>query len=151
MCHAVHIGDHSFELYGLVRHCRLICMSVYNSREQTPNLKQLYSSTKILNCFEGADLPFLDTAMAAVMSLGKIAENGSMASQNVKSPSKSLTPSRIGRRNQVRNNHLFFIFQRNTISRQLLPPRSASSWSAKFSQSSQLIRNVYTVYSKASL
>ncbi|KAM6454700.1 ras-responsive element-binding protein 1 isoform 1-T7 [Liasis olivaceus] len=38
--------------------------------------------------------------MAAVMSLGKIAENGSMASQNVKSPSKSLTPSRIGRRNQ---------------------------------------------------
>ncbi|KAM3840398.1 ras-responsive element-binding protein 1 [Vipera latastei] len=38
--------------------------------------------------------------MAAVMSLGKIAENGSMASQNVKSPSKSLTPTRIGRRNQ---------------------------------------------------
>ncbi|KAG8133293.1 hypothetical protein E2320_011095, partial [Naja naja] len=38
--------------------------------------------------------------MAAVMSLGKIAENGSLASQNVKSPSKSLTPSRIGRRNQ---------------------------------------------------
>ncbi|XP_063154938.1 ras-responsive element-binding protein 1 isoform X2 [Candoia aspera] len=38
--------------------------------------------------------------MAAVMSLGKIAENGNTASQNVKSPSKSLTPSRIGRRNQ---------------------------------------------------
>ncbi|XP_070603316.1 ras-responsive element-binding protein 1 isoform X2 [Erythrolamprus reginae] len=38
--------------------------------------------------------------MAAVISLGKIAENGTMASQNVKSPSKSLTPSRIGRRNQ---------------------------------------------------
>ncbi|XP_053100240.1 ras-responsive element-binding protein 1 isoform X2 [Hemicordylus capensis] len=38
--------------------------------------------------------------MAAVMSLGKIAENGTTATQNVKSPSKTLVPNRIGRRNQ---------------------------------------------------
>ncbi|XP_060100174.1 ras-responsive element-binding protein 1 [Heteronotia binoei] len=37
--------------------------------------------------------------MAAVMSLGKMPENGAV-SPNVKSPSKSLTPNRIGRRNQ---------------------------------------------------
>ncbi|XP_054840665.1 ras-responsive element-binding protein 1 isoform X2 [Eublepharis macularius] len=37
--------------------------------------------------------------MAAVMNLGKTAENG-VVSPNVKSPSKSLTPNRIGRRNQ---------------------------------------------------
>ncbi|XP_066480451.1 ras-responsive element-binding protein 1 isoform X2 [Tiliqua scincoides] len=37
--------------------------------------------------------------MAAIMSPGKIAENGTVASQNVKSPSKPL-PNRIGRRNQ---------------------------------------------------
>ncbi|XP_072854693.2 ras-responsive element-binding protein 1 isoform X2 [Pogona vitticeps] len=38
--------------------------------------------------------------MAAVMNLGKIAENGTAATPNVKSPSKSLAPNRIGRRNQ---------------------------------------------------
>ncbi|XP_008116157.2 ras-responsive element-binding protein 1 isoform X1 [Anolis carolinensis] len=38
--------------------------------------------------------------MAAVMSLGKIAENGTAATQNIKSPSKPLAPNRIGRRNQ---------------------------------------------------
>ncbi|XP_077209252.1 ras-responsive element-binding protein 1 isoform X2 [Paroedura picta] len=37
--------------------------------------------------------------MAAVMSLGKVSENGAV-SPTVKSPSKSLTPNRIGRRNQ---------------------------------------------------
>nr|XP_056710129.1 ras-responsive element-binding protein 1 isoform X1 [Euleptes europaea] len=37
--------------------------------------------------------------MAAVMSLGKIPGNGAV-SPNIKSPSKSLTPNRIGRRNQ---------------------------------------------------
>ncbi|XP_061447428.1 ras-responsive element-binding protein 1 isoform X2 [Rhineura floridana] len=38
--------------------------------------------------------------MAAVMSLGKVGENGTAASHNVKSPSKPLAPNRIGRRNQ---------------------------------------------------
>ncbi|XP_034981391.2 ras-responsive element-binding protein 1 isoform X1 [Zootoca vivipara] len=38
--------------------------------------------------------------MAAVMSLGKIAENGTAPSQNAKSPPKPLAPNRIGRRNQ---------------------------------------------------
>ncbi|XP_062986409.1 ras-responsive element-binding protein 1 isoform X1 [Elgaria multicarinata webbii] len=38
--------------------------------------------------------------MATVMNLGKIAENGTAASQSVKTPSKPLPPNRIGRRNQ---------------------------------------------------
>uniref|UniRef100_A0A670JUZ4 Uncharacterized protein n=1 Tax=Podarcis muralis TaxID=64176 RepID=A0A670JUZ4_PODMU len=38
--------------------------------------------------------------MAAVMSLGKIAENGTAPSQNAKSPPKPLAPNWTGRRNQ---------------------------------------------------
>ncbi|XP_044311520.1 ras-responsive element-binding protein 1 isoform X2 [Varanus komodoensis] len=38
--------------------------------------------------------------MATAVSLGKIAENGPAAPQNIKSPSKPIAPNRIGRRNQ---------------------------------------------------
>uniref|UniRef100_A0A8C3RMK0 Uncharacterized protein n=1 Tax=Chelydra serpentina TaxID=8475 RepID=A0A8C3RMK0_CHESE len=51
---------------------------------------------------EGTDLSSIDAMMSAVMSVGKIAENGGN-SQNIKSPSKSPAPNRIGRRNQVYN------------------------------------------------
>ncbi|XP_072459850.1 ras-responsive element-binding protein 1 isoform X2 [Notamacropus eugenii] len=48
---------------------------------------------------EGSDLSSINTMMSAVMSVGKIAENGS-TSQAIKSPTKSSGPNRIGRRNQ---------------------------------------------------
>uniref|UniRef100_A0A8W4FB42 Uncharacterized protein n=1 Tax=Sus scrofa TaxID=9823 RepID=A0A8W4FB42_PIG len=49
---------------------------------------------------EGSDLSSINTMMSAVMSVGKVAENGG-SPQNVKSPSKPPGPNRIGRRNQV--------------------------------------------------
>ncbi|XP_045143307.1 ras-responsive element-binding protein 1 isoform X1 [Echinops telfairi] len=48
---------------------------------------------------EGSDLSSVNTMMSAVMSVGKIAENGG-SSQDVKSPTKPPGPNRIGRRNQ---------------------------------------------------
>ncbi|XP_074064385.1 ras-responsive element-binding protein 1 isoform X2 [Macrotis lagotis] len=48
---------------------------------------------------EGSDLASINTMMSAVMSVGKIAENGGN-SQAIKSPTKSSGPNRIGRRNQ---------------------------------------------------
>ncbi|XP_036603965.1 ras-responsive element-binding protein 1 isoform X2 [Trichosurus vulpecula] len=48
---------------------------------------------------EGSDLSSINTMMSAVMSVGKIAENGGN-SQAIKSPTKSSGPNRIGRRNQ---------------------------------------------------
>uniref|UniRef100_A0A7N4P185 Ras responsive element binding protein 1 n=1 Tax=Sarcophilus harrisii TaxID=9305 RepID=A0A7N4P185_SARHA len=48
---------------------------------------------------EGSDLSSIHTMMSAVMSVGKIAENGGN-SQAIKSPTKSSGPNRIGRRNQ---------------------------------------------------
>ncbi|XP_006864169.1 PREDICTED: ras-responsive element-binding protein 1 isoform X2 [Chrysochloris asiatica] len=48
---------------------------------------------------EGSDLSSINTMMSAVMSVGKIAENGG-SSQGLKSPSKPPGPNRIGRRNQ---------------------------------------------------
>ncbi|KAM9233988.1 ras-responsive element-binding protein 1 isoform 3-T3 [Dugong dugon] len=47
---------------------------------------------------EGSDLSSINTMMSAVMSVGKIAENG--GSSQVKCPTKSPGPNRIGRRNQ---------------------------------------------------
>ncbi|XP_037700017.1 ras-responsive element-binding protein 1 isoform X2 [Choloepus didactylus] len=48
---------------------------------------------------DGSDLPSINTMMSAVMSVGKIAENGG-GSPTVKSPPKPPGPNRIGRRNQ---------------------------------------------------
>ncbi|XP_019398510.1 PREDICTED: ras-responsive element-binding protein 1 isoform X1 [Crocodylus porosus] len=64
--------------------------------ESLNNLKLLPS---LPNSLEGTDLSSVDAMMSAVMSMGKIAENGGN-SQNIKSPSKSPAPNRIGRRNQ---------------------------------------------------
>ncbi|XP_049739012.1 ras-responsive element-binding protein 1 isoform X2 [Elephas maximus indicus] len=47
---------------------------------------------------EGSDLSSINTMMSAVMSVGKIAENG--GSSQVKCPTKPPGPNRIGRRNQ---------------------------------------------------
>lgn len=49
---------------------------------------------------EGSDLSSINTMMSAVMSVGKVAENGG-SPQSVKSPMKPPGPNRIGRRNQV--------------------------------------------------
>uniref|UniRef100_G1TPT0 Ras-responsive element-binding protein 1 n=1 Tax=Oryctolagus cuniculus TaxID=9986 RepID=G1TPT0_RABIT len=48
---------------------------------------------------EGSDLSSINTMMSAVMSVGKVAENGA-SPQGVKSPAKPPGPNRIGRRNQ---------------------------------------------------
>ncbi|XP_036901261.1 ras-responsive element-binding protein 1 isoform X1 [Sturnira hondurensis] len=48
---------------------------------------------------EGSDLSSINTMMSAVMSVGKVAENGG-SPQSIKSPTKPLGPNRIGRRNQ---------------------------------------------------
>lgn len=49
---------------------------------------------------EGSDLSSVNTMMSAVMSVGKVAENGG-SPQSAKSPTKPPGPNRIGRRNQV--------------------------------------------------
>lgn len=49
---------------------------------------------------EGSDLSSVNTMMSAVMSVGKVAENGG-SPQSTKSPTKPPGPNRIGRRNQV--------------------------------------------------
>lgn len=64
------------------------------------SLNNLKLSPSLPNSLEGTDLSSVDAMMSAVMSVGKIAENGGN-SQNIKSPSKSPAPNRIGRRNQV--------------------------------------------------
>ncbi|XP_027694055.1 ras-responsive element-binding protein 1 isoform X2 [Vombatus ursinus] len=56
-------------------------------------------TSKSPTSLEGSDLSSINTMMSAVMSVGKIAENGSN-SQAIKSPTKSSGPNRIGRRNQ---------------------------------------------------
>ncbi|XP_062473834.1 ras-responsive element-binding protein 1 isoform X4 [Pezoporus occidentalis] len=66
---------------------QLECLSSYQVSPSPPN------------SLDGADLSSIDAMMSAVMNVGKIAENGG-SSQNVKSPSKSPAPNRIGRRNQ---------------------------------------------------
>ncbi|XP_071067061.1 LOW QUALITY PROTEIN: ras-responsive element-binding protein 1 [Dasypus novemcinctus] len=48
---------------------------------------------------DGSDLSSINTMMSAVMSVGKIAENGG-SSQSLRSPPKPPGPNRIGRRNQ---------------------------------------------------
>ncbi|XP_016057906.1 PREDICTED: ras-responsive element-binding protein 1 isoform X2 [Miniopterus natalensis] len=48
---------------------------------------------------EGSDLSSINTMMSAVMSVGKVAENGG-SPQSIKSPMKPPGPNRIGRRNQ---------------------------------------------------
>uniref|UniRef100_A0A2K5DNN0 Ras-responsive element-binding protein 1 n=1 Tax=Aotus nancymaae TaxID=37293 RepID=A0A2K5DNN0_AOTNA len=48
---------------------------------------------------EGSDLSSINTMMSAVMSVGKVTENG-RSPQGIKSPSKPPGPNRIGRRNQ---------------------------------------------------
>ncbi|XP_025773031.1 ras-responsive element-binding protein 1 [Puma concolor] len=48
---------------------------------------------------EGSDLSSVNTMMSAVMSVGKVAENGG-SPQSTKSPTKPPGPNRIGRRNQ---------------------------------------------------
>ncbi|KAI2540766.1 ras responsive element binding protein 1, partial [Homo sapiens] len=48
---------------------------------------------------EGSDLSSINTMMSAVMSVGKVTENGG-SPQGIKSPSKPPGPNRIGRRNQ---------------------------------------------------
>uniref|UniRef100_A0A2K6EZS1 Ras-responsive element-binding protein 1 n=1 Tax=Propithecus coquereli TaxID=379532 RepID=A0A2K6EZS1_PROCO len=48
---------------------------------------------------EGSDLSSINTMMSAVMSVGKVAENGG-SPQSIRSPAKPPGPNRIGRRNQ---------------------------------------------------
>ncbi|KAM9076631.1 ras-responsive element-binding protein 1 isoform 2-T10 [Megaptera novaeangliae] len=48
---------------------------------------------------EGSDLSSINTMMSAVMSAGKVAENGG-SPQSIRSPTKPPGPNRIGRRNQ---------------------------------------------------
>ncbi|XP_021567377.1 LOW QUALITY PROTEIN: ras-responsive element-binding protein 1, partial [Carlito syrichta] len=48
---------------------------------------------------EGSDLSSINTMMSAVMSVGKVSENGG-SPQGIKSPAKPPGPNRIGRRNQ---------------------------------------------------
>lgn len=69
--------------------------------KQLESLNSYKVSPSSPNSLDGADLSSIDAMMSAVMNVGKIAENGGN-SQNVKSPSKSPAPNRIGRRNQVR-------------------------------------------------
>lgn len=68
--------------------------------KQLESLNSYKVSPSSPNSLDGADLSSIDAMMSAVMNVGKIAENGGN-SQNVKSPSKSPAPNRIGRRNQV--------------------------------------------------
>ncbi|XP_007488064.2 ras-responsive element-binding protein 1 isoform X1 [Monodelphis domestica] len=56
-------------------------------------------TSKSPTSLEGSDLSSINTMMSAVMSVGKIAENGGNT-QAIKSPTKSSGPNRIGRRNQ---------------------------------------------------
>ncbi|XP_067418736.1 ras-responsive element-binding protein 1 isoform X4 [Emydura macquarii macquarii] len=69
-----------------------------NEEKQLTSLNN-YKTSTLPNSVEGTDLSSIDAMMSAVMSVGKIAENGGN-SQNIKSPSKSPAPNRIGRRNQ---------------------------------------------------
>lgn len=69
-----------------------------NEEKQLKSLNS-YKTSTLPNSLEGADLSSIDAMMSAVMSVGKMAENGGN-SQNIKSPSKSPAPNRIGRRNQ---------------------------------------------------
>ncbi|NXW95382.1 RREB1 protein, partial [Alopecoenas beccarii] len=70
-----------------------------NEEKQLESLNSYKVSPSSPNSLDGADLSSIDAMMSAVMNVGKIAENGGN-SQNVKSPSKSPAPNRIGRRNQ---------------------------------------------------
>ncbi|NWY04307.1 RREB1 protein, partial [Nothoprocta ornata] len=70
-----------------------------NEEQQLESLNCYKVSPSSPNSLDGADLSSIDAMMSAVMNVGKIAENGGNP-QNVKSPSKSPAPSRIGRRNQ---------------------------------------------------
>ncbi|KAM7037626.1 ras-responsive element-binding protein 1 [Passerculus sandwichensis] len=70
-----------------------------DEEKQLESLNSYKVSSSSPNSLDGADLSSIDAMMSAVMNVGKIAENGGN-SQNVKSPSKSPAPNRIGRRNQ---------------------------------------------------
>ncbi|NXC87200.1 RREB1 protein, partial [Cercotrichas coryphoeus] len=70
-----------------------------DEEKQLESLNAYKASPSSPNSLDGADLSSIDAMMSAVMNVGKIAENGGN-SQNVKSPSKSPAPNRIGRRNQ---------------------------------------------------
>ncbi|NXD35313.1 RREB1 protein, partial [Copsychus sechellarum] len=70
-----------------------------DEEKQLESLNSYKASPSSPNSLDGADLSSIDAMMSAVMNVGKIAENGGN-SQNVKSPSKSPAPNRIGRRNQ---------------------------------------------------
>ncbi|NXP91719.1 RREB1 protein, partial [Passerina amoena] len=70
-----------------------------DEEKQLESLNSYKVSPSSPNSLDGADLSSIDAMMSAVMNVGKIAENGGN-SQNVKSPSKSPAPNRIGRRNQ---------------------------------------------------
>ncbi|XP_041269111.1 ras-responsive element-binding protein 1 isoform X4 [Onychostruthus taczanowskii] len=70
-----------------------------DEEKQLESLNSYKVSPNSPNSLDGADLSSIDAMMSAVMNVGKIAENGGN-SQNVKSPSKSPAPNRIGRRNQ---------------------------------------------------
>ncbi|XP_053915713.1 ras-responsive element-binding protein 1 isoform X1 [Cuculus canorus] len=70
-----------------------------NEEEQLESLNSYKVSPSSPHSLDGADLSSIDAMMSAVMNVGKIAENGGN-SQNIKSPSKSPAPNRIGRRNQ---------------------------------------------------
>ncbi|XP_030798941.1 ras-responsive element-binding protein 1 isoform X2 [Camarhynchus parvulus] len=70
-----------------------------DEEKQLESLDSYKVSPRSPNSLDGADLSSIDAMMSAVMNVGKIAENGGN-SQNVKSPSKSPAPNRIGRRNQ---------------------------------------------------
>ncbi|KAM4907923.1 ras-responsive element-binding protein 1 isoform 2-T5 [Sylvia borin] len=70
-----------------------------DEEKQLEGLNSYKVSPSSPNSLDGADLSSIDAMMSAVMNVGKIAENGGN-SQNVKSPSKSPAPNRIGRRNQ---------------------------------------------------
>ncbi|NWR14969.1 RREB1 protein, partial [Emberiza fucata] len=70
-----------------------------DEEKQLESLNSYKVSPSSPSSLDGADLSSIDAMMSAVMNVGKIAENGGN-SQNVKSPSKSPAPNRIGRRNQ---------------------------------------------------
>uniref|UniRef100_A0A8B9Q860 Ras-responsive element-binding protein 1 n=1 Tax=Apteryx owenii TaxID=8824 RepID=A0A8B9Q860_APTOW len=70
-----------------------------NEEKQLESLNSYKVSPSSPNSLDGTDLSSIDAMMSAVMNVGKIAENGGN-SQNIKSPSKSTAPNRIGRRNQ---------------------------------------------------
>ncbi|NXS58666.1 RREB1 protein, partial [Brachypteracias leptosomus] len=70
-----------------------------NEEEQLESLNSYKVSPSSPSSLDGADLSSIDAMMSAVMNVGKIAENGGNP-PNVKSPTKSPAPNRIGRRNQ---------------------------------------------------